>query len=519
MQQINNKVIINKDIINKDMPNKDILNKDMPDKNNKDIINQNNKDIQNQNNKDMPNKANKDIEINQHASITQSINGFSLQERDKDTIAFRTNFAQNLLKGGILKPLINFNNIEDTEIFKYGNHGNKTKDTRYLLDKRVYDFNNVINNIGGKLYYIKSGSTGHTFKSIIESQDGGEPLTYAVKVVAYPKKNKYNYIYDSERPENAEIMMIRLLSYFIVNKQTPHIVLPIATFNTSIQPFLKLMDENVIDNSDKKYVEFLDNYKEGMFHDEVSILISEWANRGDLLDYIRKNYMKFQLIHWKVFFFQIISTLAVIQSKFPSFRHNDMKANNILIHKISRDKPKFNYRVLRKNYSIPNIGYSIKLWDFDFACIPNVVNNIKVSLDWTKPINVTPVKNTYYDIHYFFNTLVFTGFFPKFMTSDTVPDQVKEFVCRVVPEKYRTVVCIHNNEKNDKQDKKEKPEKKPEKKSKKKCKPNKEELDNEKPICDCHKLVHERGRLLENNEFITPGELLNDVFFKEFLVE
>lgn len=423
----------------------------------------------------------------------------SSQDRSKDTIAFRIQFIQELLKGKELRPLV-YPDRCDTEYFKYGKHNDDSDiganddqtshDTRYLLHKRVYDFNNIINQIGGKLYYIKSGTTGHTFKGVIESIDGSEPFSYAVKVVAYPKKTKYKYIYDSERPENAEIMMIRLLSYFIVNKQTPHIVLPIATFNTSIKPFLTLMEENVVDETDKRYIEFLDNYKEGIFHDEVSILISEWANRGDLLDYIRKNYKKFQLIHWKVFFFQIISTLAVIQSKFPAFRHNDLKANNILVHKISREKPKFTYRVLRKNYSVPNIGYSIKLWDFDFACIPGIINNIKVSLDWTKPINVTPDKNCYYDIHYFFNTLAFTGFFPKFMTADTIPKDVKEFVCRIIPNKYRTIICLHKKD-------------------------NKNSKNKEK--CQCHKYVHERGRLLLNDEYTTPAEILNDQFFGEFI--
>ena len=66
--------------------------------------------------------------------------------------------------------------------------------------------------------------------------------------------------------------------------------------------------------------------------------MSEWANKGDLLDFIRRHYNKLTLIHWKVFLFQIISTLAVIQSKFPSFRHNDLKANNILVHKDKESK-------------------------------------------------------------------------------------------------------------------------------------------------------------------------------------
>ena len=56
-------------------------------------------------------------------------------------------------------------------------------------------------------------------------------------------------------------------------------------------------------------------------------------------------------------------------------------------------------------YVIPNIGFQIKLWDFDFACIEGVVNNSKVNAKWTDKINVSYGKNQYYDIHYFFNNL------------------------------------------------------------------------------------------------------------------
>lgn len=437
---------------------------------------------------------------------TNNLSALPESGKKRDSIPFRIQFVQELLRDKILRPLIDFSNVEtdyyihgtqeepDSDNSNYlGDDNSGSNDTRRTLHKRVNDFYKIITQIGGRLHYVKSGTTGHTFKGVIE-YGNDDTFEYAVKVVAYPKKDKYGKIYDSDRPENAEIMMLRLLSYFIVNKQTPHIVLPIATFNTSIQPFLTLLDDNVVDERDKKYVEFLEKYKEGDFHDEVSILLSEWANRGDLLDYIRKNYKKIQLIHWKVFFFQIISTLAVIQSKFPDFRHNDFKANNILLHKISRDKQRFTYRVLRKNYVIPNMGYSIKLWDFDFACIPNKIRNIKVELPWTKPINVTPKKHQYYDIHYFFNTLAFAGFFPKLMSSEYVHKDVKEFIKRVVPDKYRSKICTHKQPPSTKEDEKKDVQ------------------------CNiCHKYVHSKGRLLVDDEYITPAKLLADPFFAEFV--
>ena len=223
--------------------------------------------------------------------------------------------------------------------------------------------------------------------------------------------------------------MIKLLSYFVVKCQTPHIVLPIGTFNTDIDPFVTLIEDGVVLKDNKKYTEFVQNYKKGLYYDQVSILMSEWVNSGDLLDFIKNNYREFTLLFWKVLFFQLLSVLAVIQSKYPSFRHNDLKANNVLIHKVKK-KPgvRFSYTVCRKKYVVPSIGYNIKIWDFDFACIPGLVNNAKVNAEWTDAINVKPVQNRYYDMHFFFNTLIKNGFFPKFMTEDCIPNEAKEFV-------------------------------------------------------------------------------------------
>jgi hypothetical protein len=400
----------------------------------------------------------------------------SLKEKDKDTIPFRIEFIKELLKDKTIEPMIDLDDT-NTENFIYkkspqdggSNTNEESCDTRIALNKKIHDFNKAISQIGGELMYIKSGTTGHTFRGVINGVD--ESYNYAVKVVAYPKKERYGSIHDAKRPENAELMMIKLLSYFVINKQTPHIVLPIGTFNTSIKPFITIVDDdNIIDKNNEKYKNFVKRYNNDEYYNKVSILISEWANRGDLLDFIRKNYRKFKLLHWKVIFFQIISMLAVIQYKFPSFRHNDMKANNILVHKITKNGSNFTYKVVRKNYVIPNIGYIIKLWDFDFACIPGLVDNNKVSSDWTKAINVTPEQNRYYDMHYFFNTLIKKGFFPQFMKDDIIPKEAKDFINRIVPDKYKE-----------------------------------------------GRYVHKRGRILINDEYLTPDEVLKkDPFFEDF---
>lgn len=380
-------------------------------------------------------------------------------------IPLRVGYIKDLLKDNDLSLLVDFDNNTTESFINVYNE----RDIRYVLNKKTFDFNKIMTQIGGKLKYIKSGTTGHTFKGLSDNDLVKD--NYAVKIVAYPKKANYGNVYDIRRPENAEIMMLRILSYFVINKQTPHIVLPVGTFNTSIKPFLTLSDKHYVNS--KKYDEFLKKYKKGDYHSNVSVLISEWANGGDLLEFIRKNYKKMKSLDWKVLFFQIISTLATIQVKYPSFRHNDLKANNILVHYIPKTdgrKNLFKYDVNSKKYGLPNIGFQIKIWDFDFACIPGIVDNLKVSADWTDKINVKPEQNKYYDIHYFLSTLTRKGFFPQFWTEPEIPKKIKDFVKRILPEKYIS-----------------------------------------------GKYVSDRGRLLIDDEYITPSAILvKDPLFNKF---
>jgi serine/threonine protein kinase len=385
-----------------------------------------------------------------------------LDKKDFNFISDRVENIQSMIGRNNIESIIDFNSTDSVE------YSTNTCDIRELLPKKYIDFGKAIAELGGKLLYIKSGSTGHTFKGVHPPPNNENKKAYAVKIVAYPKKENYGDMYNIKRPENTELLMIRLLSYLVINKYTPHIVLPITTFNTSIKPFLNLTKTNIVNN--KKFEQFVEKYEKGDYYQNVSILVSEWANGGDLLDYLRKNYKTMKTKHWRTIFFQILSVLSIIHAKYPSFRHNDMKANNILIHNIDIDdtNKKYLYKINQQQYIVPNIGFQIKLWDFDFACIPNIVDNSKVEAEWTNKINIKPEQNRYYDIHYFFNTLTRKGFFPEFNTASEIPGNVKEFVNRVVPSKYES-----------------------------------------------GKYVSDRGRILVNDEYLTPDEILkNDKFFK-----
>jgi hypothetical protein len=390
----------------------------------------------------------------------------NLEENKKkkfNQIPYRISVIENMVNDKIIDSMVDFKNETFTNSSNYS-----SEDIRNLMPKKYIDFNKAIKELGGKLLYIKSGSTGHTFKGVYPPPNEEEKPNYAVKIVAYPRKENYGDMFNIKRPENAELLMIRLLSDFIRSKQTPHIVLPITTFNTSIKPFVSLPKDNIVNN--KKFDAFVKKYKKGEYYDNVSILISEWANNGDLLEYLKNNHQDLKTKHWRGIFFQLISVLAIIQSKYPGFRHNDLKANNILVHKIpiSKNNNKFKYKINGQCYVVPNIGFQLKLWDFDFACIPGIVDNSKVEAEWTDKINVKPKQHRYYDIHYFLNTLTKRGFFPEFWTSELISDKVKDFARRILPKKLST-----------------------------------------------GKDVTDRGRLLSDEEYLTPDKILkDDPFFK-----
>lgn len=399
--------------------------------------------------------------MSQLKELSTMINSSSEIKKKKkyDHISYRILFIKTLLKNTALEPIINI------PLQQIGS----SNDIRKVLEKKTLNFSEVMNDIACKLVYIKSGSTGHTFRGIMSSEEDKSQFNVAIKIVPYPKREKYGCMNDVKRPENVELVMLRVLSRFVLDNQTPHIVLPIATFNTNIKPFVQLGQNNLVKH--KRYLEFVNRYQQGDFYEHVSVLISEWANGGDLLDYFKKNYETIKLITWKVIFFQFISTLAIIHEDYPEFRLNDAKCNNILVHRIESHRMNTHrYMINGTKYVLPNIGIQVKIWDFDFACLPGLVRNSKVEAKWTDKINVKPEQNKYYDIHMFFNTLMKKGFLPEILTSENVPTQVKEFLHRVVPDKYKK-----------------------------------------------GEFVTEKGRLLISEEYTTPEELLNDPFFKCFL--
>ena len=75
-------------------------------------------------------------------------------------IAYRIDTIQDMVKDKDVESIIDYT----TQSEEVDSANSNSEDIRSLLPKKYLDFNKTIKQLGGKLLYIKSGSTGHTFK-------------------------------------------------------------------------------------------------------------------------------------------------------------------------------------------------------------------------------------------------------------------------------------------------------------------------------------------------------------------
>ena len=264
------------------------------------------------------------------------------------------------------------------------------------------------------------------------------------KICCYPKNNS-NAMFDMYNKKNSEMEMMKLLSQYVLNRSTPHIVMPISFEISDINNFilfddyLALVESSEIKNN--KYIELVKKYNENKISKHVLVFIMEKCQGGDLHEYIKNNYHKMSSKIWRAIFFQILFTLAIIQHNHSSFRHNSLRSDNIFVQNKKVDPAinatRYRYRINNQKFLVPDIGIQIKIGDFGFSCIKNLISGSKMKSMWAYENNVTTMENKYYDMHYFFNTLLHNPLFAY------APQEIQEFVFRIVPEKYATGKNVH----------------------------------------------------------------------------
>ena len=389
-------------------------------------------------------------------------------------------------------------------IFKSPKNEKNTLIKKYLKEytPKYTNLSKLLNSFKSKIEYKGSGTTGHVFHAYTEDDHGNKMIEFSIKVTAYRNDDDYADIYDEKRPENAELRMHRLLGLLVLRGSTPHINLAYSIMQTNLDLFTNLPIE------DQKYKDFKNNAMKNEYHPIVSVLFSEWANKGDFLSFLREDLKPYQIDdlaatdpgkyalisdytdnkptkldiltddHWRVILFQILSCLATIHEHFPEFRHNDLKANNILVQRLPPDTPKrFFYEINKQYYTVPAIGIIMKLWDFDFSCIPGIIDNWKTEKEWAQEkYNIRPIRNQYYDMFYLFKTLGVKGLIVNFnkRLKLSAPETYKFIQHIIIPDEIR-------------------------------------ELE------DMSLFVNESGRVMTNKEYFTPDQLLRtNSYFEPF---
>lgn len=104
--------------------------------------------------------------------------------------------------------------------------------------------------------------------------------------------------------------------------------------------------------------------------------------------------------------FQVLYTLAALQAKFPSFRHNDLSTNNVLVKKLPKSTPFSAGYVLPDgtSFAVKDLPVLIALNDYDFTHVDGIpaLENERVL---SKKYKVTNAPNPTYDTHFFLKSV------------------------------------------------------------------------------------------------------------------
>ena len=163
------------------------------------------------------------------------------------------------------------------------------------------------------------------------------------------------------------------------------------------------------------------------------MLYQEYANGGDLLDVITKHHNVISPTHMKTIIFQILVTLATLQKKVPSFKHNDMHLKNVLLDLSFKTTGSIKYGTS----FVPNIGLRALINDYGFANLSSVPNPKVVSKQYAADFGIAPDSHKMYDAHLFLNALYIEfSKYPEF-------EEASRFIESVVPAKYLGAETSH----------------------------------------------------------------------------
>jgi len=258
-----------------------------------------------------------------------------------------------------------------------------------------YDMSSVFKKSNMK--FINNHNNRLYFKRI----SGEYPCTLIIS--KYGNINNKNNMNSSRTLNNA--LMHYILSSITIDDKYKHIMLPILCFDATYKQLTA--SDTVIEELDK-----IEKYNDD---DIFNVFVREsYFKTESLAEYIKSEFTNMTLMTWKVLFFQVFFMLAKITETYDYFRHNKYDLESIKIYRKKEDNESMTYEVNDFIFSVPNVGFEIKITDFYESVIHGFVNN---SIKKNK-------ENPYYDIHYFCSSLLL--FLEK--ENKKISDDVKNFI-------------------------------------------------------------------------------------------
>jgi hypothetical protein len=248
-----------------------------------------------------------------------------------------------------------------------------------------------------------------------------DELPITVKISFYNNDNSINNI---DNIYNNDSLFSYLLSSLVLNKSnnTKHILLPIINIDMKLQDIEKYI------SSDSSYEIIKNELNNNRIIDTVCVQIREqFYSTQSLLEYIKNNECDYKLL-----FFQVFHTLALLQKEYNGFKHNNLILNNILIYLKQKSESYVEYHFKDKTYYVPNTNFDIKITNFEYSIIPKYYG-----------LTNNSIENPYYDIYIFLNNLL-----ENLNINDKIDNKcnkdTNEFLDRVIPKNIRGLKNFNN---------------------------------------------------------------------------
>jgi hypothetical protein len=187
-------------------------------------------------------------------------------------------------------------------------------------------------------------------------------------------------------------IMTYLFSGLVINKKTKHILMNILNVDVEVENINRYINKYTDDESIMN-----DLLKKGK---KISVEVREHFFKLDILHNIfYDNSIELTDNDIKIIIFQILHTLAVIQDRYPTFRHNNLDLKNIFYYLKEKNNNTYEYELDNITYNIPNIGLDIKITNFDDAIIIGKIDNESI-------IDSLKIEDNTYDLKIFLDSLL-----------------------------------------------------------------------------------------------------------------